>query len=165
MFVVFNIFDLTNYFEDVELPLWIPILVSIFICLTILWAILVLHGFKYIDFKAFTKRLCRPKNNSRVHAMQESLGITKNTLSIEPDGADEVRHTYTHISMRKPCDHIEKFEIRNHSSDQYQMMTTQSQTHATKNKGNEFVADYNQPSEENVRPMIMLVMLRRKKIK
>lgn len=116
MFVIFNIFDLTNYFDDVALPLWIHIFVGVFICASIFWAFLILYGFKYFACRTFVQRICNSKNTSRIEALKNSLGITENTLSIEADGADEISHTYTHISMRKPCEHIEKFEIRNHNS-------------------------------------------------
>lgn len=116
MFVIFEFFDLTNYFDDMELPLWIHILVGVFICTSIIWIFLVLYGFKYFDYRAFTNGICNSKNNSRIHALKKTFGITENTLSIDADGADETSHTYTHISMRKPCEHIEKFEIRNHNS-------------------------------------------------
>lgn len=116
MFVIFNFSDLTNYFDDIELPLWIHIFVGVLICSSIFWMFLIVYGFKYFVYRGLINGICSSKNNARIQALKKSLGITKNTLSIETDGADETSHTYTHISMRKPCEHIEKFEIRNHNS-------------------------------------------------
>lgn len=118
LFVIFNFFDLTYYFDDVvQLPLWIHIFVGVFICATILWALLIAYGFRYFVYQVIIERICNSKDNSRIQNIKKSLGITENILSIEPDGTDEIsRHTYTHISMRKPCEHMEKFEIRNHNS-------------------------------------------------
>lgn len=113
MIVILNRFDFINYFDDVELPLWIHIFIGVFICASILWTFLVLYGFVQFIYRNVINGVCSSKNGARIQALKSSLGITKNSLSIGTDGANEISHTYTHISMRKPCEHIEKFEIRN----------------------------------------------------
>lgn len=112
MIVIWNFFEFLHCFGDVGLPLWIHIFVGIFICASALWAFLVLYGFVHFVHGSVINGISSSKSIARIEALKKSLGITVNTLSIDTDGTNETSHTYTHISMRKPCEHNENFEIR-----------------------------------------------------
>lgn len=116
MVVILNFFEFLHCFDDVGLPLWIHIFVGIFICASALWAFLVLYGFVHFVRGSVINEISSSKSSARIEALKKSLGITASTLSIDADGTDETSHTYTHISMRKPCEHNEKFEIRSQKS-------------------------------------------------
>lgn len=100
MVVIFNFFD--YYLDDVEQPLWVQVLVAIFICATIFWTFLVIFGLKFFIHRISINGICSPGYNSRFQALKKSLGITKSALSIETDVEDETSHTYSRISMRHP---------------------------------------------------------------
>lgn len=107
MVVILNFFD----FDAVSFPLWIQILVGVFICACTLWTILVLYGCMQFAYGFTINGTSNSKNNARIEAMKKSLGITSSTLSIEADGKHEASHMYSNISMRKPSEYNENFEI------------------------------------------------------